>query len=550
MGNVAFTGVTGSTFSGANMSLVDQWQKVTLGPFTPNAADLTGNIYIGILSGGAGFILGETAYIDGVQVEQQPLATPYVETDGATAARTAARVQAPANLLNETQGWVAFRARMDWSDSSEPSGFPLLFDWRDNDNNRFGLAYVQSTNSWTFARYSGGLNTGKTIASAVAAGDLVTIIGVWTSTKVALSINGAAFSSTGGTQYIPTLAATLVDIGSKTGSTFHFDSDVLWFASGSGTLTDSDASTINAFGSTDPSVNSNFGSAANVRMVWTADTASYTVRDYDIVVLDPQTPTAPGCSDQAPTYAPNLFNVAATDTTATLSFVPSSPATYYYIAYGLSSQDFAYGTVFKPPGSSSGALTTTINDLSPKSTYYFKIRAGNGCKPGDWGNIKEATTQSLGANTTRGVVAGTQVTNETNGTNETKATEEAKESQESPSPTPKTPLVLSLTKPVTRAGGQVFRIAAKVGSFFGTLAKNIPSLAVRPFVVSFRFIASAFTITRDTLGHVASLVFGDIRDTAILVYYDVTARGSKPKISDVAVSINSPSSVTVSWKSD
>lgn len=47
-------------------------------------------------------------------------------------------------------------------------------------------------------------------------------------------------------------------------------------------------------------------------------------------------------------------------------------------------------------GYSGGALSYTINALTPSTTYYFRVRGGNGCMPGDWGNELKVTTARKG----------------------------------------------------------------------------------------------------------------------------------------------------------
>jgi hypothetical protein len=39
-----------------------------------------------------------------------------------------------------------------------------------------------------------------------------------------------------------------------------------------------------------------------------------------------------------------------------------------------------------------GVVSYDIGALSPDSTYYFKVRGGNGCMPGNWSNELKATT--------------------------------------------------------------------------------------------------------------------------------------------------------------
>ena len=105
-------------------------------------------------------------------------------------------------------------------------------------------------------------------------------------------------------------------------------------------------------------------------------------------------PTAPICVDTAPTNNPDLFQIDRTGSKAVLYFTPvNDHLSYYYVAYGLSPGDERYGVSF-PAGLSSGVVNFTINDLNPNTTYYFKVRGGNGCAPGGWSNNKESNSKN------------------------------------------------------------------------------------------------------------------------------------------------------------
>lgn len=45
-----------------------------------------------------------------------------------------------------------------------------------------------------------------------------------------------------------------------------------------------------------------------------------------------------------------------------------------------------------------GVLAVDVRALKPQTSYYFKIRAGNGCMPGEWSKILLATTGSSSEN--------------------------------------------------------------------------------------------------------------------------------------------------------
>ena len=109
-------------------------------------------------------------------------------------------------------------------------------------------------------------------------------------------------------------------------------------------------------------------------------------------------PEAPQCGDEKPSSAPYLFQAEATNKTVTLHINPAGmPYNKYYVAYGLNYEGSEmYGVEFNQDYST-GAITYKINELSANTVYYFKIRAGNGCMPGQWSNnFKIKTTGSKG----------------------------------------------------------------------------------------------------------------------------------------------------------
>ena len=254
------------------VTLNGTWQRLTL---TDTAPAGTTSMTPFIVTAGVEAI---TFYIDGVQMEQKAIATPYVETNGATASRTIASVQAPSSLLNVTQGWVAIRLRLGIPQSvagTSADNFPEFFTWGTSNGNYYYLA--PTSTGVDFARKNG--STKQTVSGNVtwSVGDYMTVVAAWTATQTGISVNGNNFVINNNTS-IPTISASTFYIGSS-GDTNFFgnpsNSDNLWFAAGTGTLTNTDASIINNFGNTDPNPIS-FNGTANATMVWQANTSTYT----------------------------------------------------------------------------------------------------------------------------------------------------------------------------------------------------------------------------------------------------------------------------------
>lgn len=112
-----------------------------------------------------------------------------------------------------------------------------------------------------------------------------------------------------------------------------------------------------------------------------------------------QTPTprplspamAPGCSAQKPLSAPDLFQIDAKSQSLVLYFSPAiGPQDRYAILYGTAENTDLWGYEFL--SKSTGVISVEIGSLQRNSRYFFKVRAGNGCMPGDWSNTLSAMT--------------------------------------------------------------------------------------------------------------------------------------------------------------
>lgn len=126
--------------------------------------------------------------------------------------------------------------------------------------------------------------------------------------------------------------------------------------------------------------------------IYVSDMTRVQVFGYPIPAITTTTASAPNCSDKKPGSAPDLFQINTTNNSAKLFFTPASdPVNKYNISYGEKENNLIFGVEYSQD-SSNGVLSYTINSLSPNTTYYFKIRGGNGCMPGDWSNIRSAKT--------------------------------------------------------------------------------------------------------------------------------------------------------------
>jgi len=225
-------------------------------------------------AGQAGSAIGDEVHIDGVQVEQLSIRTPYIETTNAAKARADARIQAPSSALNPTQGWVAARMRVGRAVSTGSSGPGVFFL---SDGVSSGILGFESigTGFSIYERIGAAgpysqANQGP--VSAIALGALTTVVFAWDAGFMRVSVNGAAFASTARTHGVPT-GITNFDIGSLLpwlGNT-RCDADFFWFACGTGIPTTADLATLNALGNTDPTIAQLPGGPT---LLWTADTVN------------------------------------------------------------------------------------------------------------------------------------------------------------------------------------------------------------------------------------------------------------------------------------
>jgi len=98
----------------------------------------------------------------------------------------------------------------------------------------------------------------------------------------------------------------------------------------------------------------------------------------------------PVCNNAKPGSAPTLFSALGGINNVTLKWTEAvDPLTYYLITYGAKPGAQTYGN---PNVGGKGTTNYTVSGLSGGITYYFQVRAGNGCAPGDFSNEVSATT--------------------------------------------------------------------------------------------------------------------------------------------------------------
>lgn len=104
-----------------------------------------------------------------------------------------------------------------------------------------------------------------------------------------------------------------------------------------------------------------------------------------------QSPSVPGCAAQTPASVPDLFQIDAQAESVTLYFSPvMSNRDRYYVSYSTGEHAEEHGYEFR--SDATGVIAVDIHELRSHTIYFFKVRAGNGCQPGDWSNILSITT--------------------------------------------------------------------------------------------------------------------------------------------------------------
>lgn len=127
---------------------------------------------------------------------------------------------------------------------------------------------------------------------------------------------------------------------------------------------------------------------------------------YEFVYTPTPTPRlaeakAPACSKEAPRGTPNLFQIDSAGTYVNMYFTTAKDnTTQYHIFYGTNSDANEFAETFDYSGDL-WVIGHAINNLSPNSDYYFKVRAVNSCNAGQFSQTMHVTTKGRLANISR-----------------------------------------------------------------------------------------------------------------------------------------------------
>lgn len=202
------TGYGADSDKQVNMAVRDDWQRVPVN-FQPTIS-LAGAI--SVVEKGLPPTDGRFVYVDGMQTEQAPIATPFRLTSSG-----AGRVQAESDIADEATFGVVFRISYGFSSEDNLDSDAGLFDWRDDADNRLSLYLQGGSKEWVFERFSSGVGTHViSDAQVFADGVEATIAAQATPSGLMVSVNGAPYISAANAN-IPALAASLLDIGGLDG---------------------------------------------------------------------------------------------------------------------------------------------------------------------------------------------------------------------------------------------------------------------------------------------------------------------------------------------
>lgn len=254
-----FAGSSGETTDPLDMSLRDQWQRMTTGPITPVAGDLSGNA-LNATASGAAPAAGDFIYVTAGLVEQKDYATSYCDGslgigyswDGTAHASTSQRSVGTVELDNSDGlldatlgGFVAnFRALKD---STDP-GDGYLMVRRQDAANLMAVYYDQPGGRFVLQSRVAGVDDEAAVVAAFSRGDDIFIHPGWTDgvlrlrVRVSSGISGIDYDSgrVARAQGVPTITNTTIDVGSDDSGALQPNINLDYFVTLTRPLTDAE----------------------------------------------------------------------------------------------------------------------------------------------------------------------------------------------------------------------------------------------------------------------------------------------------------------------
>lgn len=103
-------------------------------------------------------------------------------------------------------------------------------------------------------------------------------------------------------------------------------------------------------------------------------------------------PSTPACTDQTPTSTPIISSILPLDpNTLKIIFSKVSPVSSYSLRYGDISGNYKWGVA---NFGDSNSTSYNVGLLAPNTTYYFEVRAQNGCTTSSWSSEVSGKTSS------------------------------------------------------------------------------------------------------------------------------------------------------------
>jgi len=158
--------------------------------------------------------------------------------------------------------------------------------------------------------------------------------------------------------------------------------------------------------------------------------------------------TVPNSCNYGTPGTPQLTSAVGNgDSQITLTWTDApDPVSYYLVSYGLSSGQYIYGN---PNAGAQGTTSYTVGNLANGTTYYFIVKAVNGCTPSSASNEVSATTTGGVITATPTPTSSVDTSSDTNSQNNVIPTDTptpTQKPQPTVTPTPVQTLVAGISK--------------------------------------------------------------------------------------------------------